>query len=70
MDDPKKRGKRDRKRVNVKQAHEVYYWSRKLGCTAKRLRAAVREVGPMVADVRVYLLYMGSEWCSAEKPGE
>jgi hypothetical protein len=49
------RGPADRNRVNVNEAWELTYWCSVLGCTPDRLRAAVRAVGVMVADVRRYL---------------
>lgn len=54
-DNPDDRGARDRARINVNQPHEVSYWSRKLGITEDELRSAVRQAGPMVADVQRHL---------------
>lgn len=51
-DDPGKRGKRDRERIDVSQRHERRYWSEKLGCGEEELVRAVKEVGPMVEDVK------------------
>lgn len=44
----------DRARINVKQDHEVSYWSKKLGETRERIRQAVKDVGVMVSDVKAY----------------
>ncbi|NOK19372.1 DUF3606 domain-containing protein [Corallococcus carmarthensis] len=55
-DDLKKRGLQDRVRINVNEDWEVREWSAHFGCTEAELRAAVREVGVMVADVRRYFL--------------
>lgn len=55
-DDPRKRGKPDRIRINVNQRHELRYWAAALGVTQERLREAVRQVGPMVAAVKRYLI--------------
>ena len=55
-DDKKKTGKHDRIRVNVHQRHELRYWGMALGVTAQRLREATAKVGPMVSDVKRYLI--------------
>lgn len=54
-DDPTKRGKADRDRINVNEAYELRDWSRSLGCTEQQLKDAVKKVGVMVADVKRYL---------------
>jgi hypothetical protein len=54
-DDLHNRGPRDRARVNVDEDWEVRYWCGEFGCTEVQLRAAVRAVGPMAADVRRHL---------------
>jgi hypothetical protein len=54
-DDLKNTGKADDIRINVNQAHEVQYWTKKFGCTEIELRAAVRAVGVMVKDVQAHL---------------
>lgn len=56
MDDPRKRGKDDRIRIAVSQAHERIYWCNALGITQKELRKVVGITGPMVADVKAYLI--------------
>jgi hypothetical protein len=50
-DDPTKRGGQDRARVSVEQEHEARYWAGKWGVTEAELRAAVKQVGPMVSDL-------------------
>ena len=50
-DDLTNRGPADRDRVNVNEDWEVRYWCGEFGCTEDELRAAVRAVGPMRADV-------------------
>jgi len=50
-DDLKNRGPADRARINVNEAHEVKYWAEKYNVTPESLKKAVREVGPMAADV-------------------
>ena len=54
-DDKTKKGPRDASRVNVNEDYEVRYWTQTLGCTESQLRAAVKAVGVMVADVRAWL---------------
>jgi cyanate permease len=51
------RGAADATRINVKQDHEVRYWTKVLGVTAARLRQAVTAVGPMVAAVKHHLKF-------------
>lgn len=54
-DDLSRRQPEDPKKINVNQAHEVRYWTEKLGVSEARLRLAVSKVGVMVADVRAWL---------------
>jgi hypothetical protein len=44
-------GKADDIRININQAHEVQYWTKKWNVTEKQLTDAVNKVGPMVKDV-------------------
>lgn len=48
------RGPRDRSRVDVDQLWEVQWWSRGFGVSAQEVLDAVREVGPLVADLDRY----------------
>jgi len=50
-DDKTKTGGPDRLRINPGEDYEVRDWARKFGVSEERLRAAVRKVGPMAADV-------------------
>ena len=50
------RGPKDRTRVDVEQDWELAWWSKGWGVTTDDLRAAVREVGPLVADLDRHLL--------------
>ena len=50
-DDKNKVGQADRLRVNVHEDYELTDWSEKFGVTPDELRAAVKKVGPMAADV-------------------
>ena len=48
-------GKRDKSVVYVGQDTECRWWSERFGISPDALRAAVREVGPMVKDVQRHL---------------
>ena len=54
-DDKSKAGGQDRKRINVDQDYEVRDWSKRLGVSADKLRAAVKAVGDRVDDVERHL---------------
>jgi len=54
-DDKSKIRPQDALRVNVHEAYEVEYWTKKFGCTAEQLKAAVAKVGVMAKDVEGYL---------------
>lgn len=54
-DDLKNRGPQDRARVNLNEPWEVRWWCHKWGCTEQQLRAAVKAVGVMAADVQRHL---------------
>jgi hypothetical protein len=54
-DDLTNRGPQDRSRVNVNEAWEVTYWSKKFGCTPAQLKAAVQAVGVSSAKVEQHL---------------
>ena len=54
-DDLTNRGSADRKRIALKQEHEVRYWTKALGVSEQRLREAVAAVGHMADDVRAWL---------------
>lgn len=45
----------DPKMINLKQAHEVAYWTKALGVTEAKLTEAVAAVGVMVNDVKAWL---------------
>jgi len=51
-DDLTNRGPKDRDRVNTSEAWEVKYWTEVLGVTKEQLLAAVKDVGPLVSDVK------------------
>lgn len=55
MDNKAVRGPADRSRINVHEDYELRYWSQHFGVAPERLVAAVRAVGPMVADVKRHL---------------
>ena len=50
-----KRGPQDASRVNVGEAWEVAYWTRKFGVTADELKRAVEQVGTSADAVGKHL---------------
>jgi hypothetical protein len=51
MDDKTKTGPSDAMRINVNEAHELRYWTKKFGVSEDRLREVVKSAGVMAADV-------------------
>jgi len=51
-DDKTKRGPADAQRINVNEDYEVEYWTRVLGVSEEKLRATVKRVGVIAADVQ------------------
>ena len=54
-DDTTNRGAQDRARINVREEHEVRYWTKALGVTEEQLRRAVSAVGVSADAVRRHL---------------
>ena len=54
-DNKSKTGKADDSRINVNEAYELQYWAEKFNVSTAKLKQAVNEVGPMVANVQDYL---------------
>lgn len=54
-DDLTKTGQHDRAKINLKQKHEVIYWTRHLNVSVSKLTMAVKTVGPEVDKVRKWL---------------
>ncbi len=54
-DDLTRRQPEDPKRINTSEAWEVNYWSKLFNVTPEQLKQAVKEVGPMVDDVKRHL---------------
>ena len=54
-DDKTKKGPQDARQINIHEAYELEYWSKKLGATPLRIREAVAAVGTSVAAVTRYL---------------
>jgi hypothetical protein len=50
-DDKNKTGGQDRLRINVNEDYELRDWSKKFGVSPEQLKAAVKKVGVMAADV-------------------
>jgi Protein of unknown function (DUF3606) len=51
-DDPRKKGKQDRSRINTSEDYEIRYWSKKFGVSPEKLKAAVKKVGNSAAAVQ------------------
>jgi Protein of unknown function (DUF3606) len=60
-DNLNRRGPEDPNKINLKQDHEVSYWTGFLGVSKDVLQRAVRAVGPMVKDVRKWLQENGHQ---------
>ena len=59
-DNLKKMTKQEDMRINLKQDHEVQYWSRKWGISPLQLESAVKAAGSNVAkNVEEYLKQTG-----------
>ena len=54
-DNLNERGPQDRSRVNVNEAWELQYWSRKFGVTEEQLKDAVKAAGPSADAVGKHL---------------
>jgi 3-oxoacyl-[acyl-carrier-protein] synthase III len=52
MDDLKKKGTRDRSKINMHKDFEVKYWTKTLGVSKEQLQKAVDKVGNSAAAVR------------------
>jgi predicted transcriptional regulator len=50
-DDPDKRGKQDRERINIHEPYELRHWSKHFNVSQDELKRAVDKVGVMVKDV-------------------
>ena len=54
-DNLKRRQPEDPKRINIHETWELDYWSTDLKESKARIIQAVKAVGPMVTDVKVWL---------------
>jgi hypothetical protein len=54
--DARLRGPADSTRIDIHAPAEMRHWAREIGRPAAKLKEAVDAVGPLVADVREYLL--------------
>jgi hypothetical protein len=54
-DNLSERGPQDRSRVNVNEAWELRYWSKKFGVTEEQLKDAVKAAGPLADAVGKHL---------------
>lgn len=55
-DDTRKRGRDDRIRINIGQVFERSRWCKAFGITQTRLKEAVKAAGPMVKNVKAWLI--------------
>jgi hypothetical protein len=60
MDNLRKKGQRDRSKINMHEEYEVKYWAHELGVTKEELQKAVDRVGNSAATVRKQLGLMGN----------
>jgi hypothetical protein len=51
-DNLKKKGKADDVRINIHQAYELRYWTKRFKITQKRLKEVVKKAGPLVINVQ------------------
>jgi hypothetical protein len=54
-DDPNKKGRQDRSRINLSERYEVDYWMKKFGISEHQLEAAVKAVGSSAELVEQHL---------------
>ncbi|GAC1597054.1 MAG: hypothetical protein NVS3B19_19450 [Ginsengibacter sp.] len=54
-DNKNKAGKADRDRIDINEDYELRDWAEKYNVSAKELRDAVNEVGPMAKDIEAFL---------------
>ena len=55
MADDKSKTGNDRKLISLEEDYELRDWIKSLNTTEEKLRAAVKAVGPMAADVEAHL---------------
>jgi hypothetical protein len=48
-------GNQDKTRIDINQEEDLQYWSNEYGVSEERLKAAVKAVGVMIADIKRYL---------------
>ena len=53
--DNKTKNAADRRQIDVHEAYELAYWSRKFGVSRERLAEAVQKVGTNAEDVAIEL---------------
>ena len=61
MDSLTKREQPDRSKINLRQPHELKYWSRALDVSEEAIRAAIEKVGNSAAAVRKELGLLDKE---------
>jgi hypothetical protein len=55
MTDPNREEKQDNLRINIKSKYERNYWTNILCISENKLKEAIKEVGPVVKDIKEYL---------------
>jgi hypothetical protein len=60
MDNLTKRNQPDRSKINMREDHEVKYWTKALGVSKDELQKAVDKVGNSAAAVRKELGTLGA----------
>jgi uncharacterized protein DUF3606 len=69
-DDPSKKGKQDRSRINTSDDYEVRYWSKKSGVPPEELKAAVKKVGNSAVAVAKLVIELAEQGqFTAASPG-
>jgi len=59
MDDLKKKGAADRRKINMAEPWEVDYWTKELGVSREELRKLIAKVGTSADAVRKELGILG-----------
>ena len=60
MDDLKKKGADDRRKINMNEAWEVDFWTNELGVSKDELQKVINKVGNSTAAVRRELGQLGT----------
>jgi hypothetical protein len=47
--------KKDEKKIDLKETHDLHYWSEELNLKVEELTEIIKQVGPGVHDVRLHI---------------